>query len=138
MRCTSTRPGAYVLEPDPAVVRAQLVDELACALDAWRLDAEVAYLSTAALALSPFARTFAVLAVHRYDPAALRRALRQAGWRPVEIMKRRFPVPPEEVRRQLGAWQAGEPVTLIMTRLEGRPTCIVCQEVSRSATLRSG
>ena len=38
-------PGDYIYDPDPAVVRAHLIDPLARLLSAWKLDPQIAYLS---------------------------------------------------------------------------------------------
>ncbi len=51
-------PGAYLYEPDPAVLRAGLVQTLGGQLDAWQIDADIAYLSSDRLVETPFARAW--------------------------------------------------------------------------------
>src|SRR5262249_27108531 len=56
-----TRPPlAYLYDPDPAVIRAGLVTDLAVMLGARQLDAEIAYLTSDRLELGAFARALPV------------------------------------------------------------------------------
>jgi THUMP domain-containing protein len=122
-------PGAYLYDPDPAVVRAHLIDELARRLGAWKLDGQVAYLCADVHTDTPFARGFRVLSVQAFHLKRLRRFLQGEGMRPVEVRRRHFPMTPEAVRACLGRWEAPRPVTLVLTRLGDRPSCLVCDKV---------
>ncbi|MBT4503681.1 MAG: SAM-dependent methyltransferase, partial [Gemmatimonadetes bacterium] len=124
-------PGGYIYDPDPAVVRAHLLDELARQLDAWKLDPHIAYLSGDACHSSPFARTYRLLTCLPFHLKRLRRHLLDAGLRPVEIKKRRFPMTPEEVRRRLRIDTGTADTTLILTRLADRPVCLICEKVEQ-------
>src|SRR5215218_6155135 len=53
-------PGAYLLDPSPAVTRAGLVEDLARDLGAWKLDPQIAFLSADQPLRSPFGRLLAV------------------------------------------------------------------------------
>ena len=119
-------PGPFVYDPDPAVVRSHLLDELAGLLDAWKLDAQVAYLSSQRLSLTPFAQSFRLLCTQPFHVRRLRQFLLGAGLYPAEVKKRRFPVEPEELRRLLDLEPGGRRVVLILTRIAGKPVVLVC------------
>ena len=128
--------GSYLYDPDPAVVRAGLIDRLAVHLDAWKLDARTAYLTSDGSAASPFAQAFRVLWDMPFNLKRLRRALAQQGQRAEEIKKRHFPIEPEDMRRLLAAKEdrGGDPlhaVTLVLTRIAGRPHAFVCERVGK-------
>src|SRR5262249_31834837 len=68
-------PGRFLYDPDPAVIRAGLVTDLAHSLQAWQLDAEIAYLS-GAVERTPFARTYLVEESLPFHLGRLRELLR--------------------------------------------------------------
>ena len=122
--------GSYVYDPDPAVVRAHLIDELAREIRAWKLDAQVAYLSSDALAATPLARAYRVLNVMPFQVKKLRQHLRREGFFPQQIKRRRFPLEPVEVERKLGVTSGDVPVILILTRLNDKTACLICETVA--------
>ena len=122
--------GSYVYDPDPAVVRAHLIDELARKIGAWKLDAQVAYLSSDALAATPLARAYRVIDVMPFQVKKLRKHLRREGFFPQQIKRRRFPLEPIEVERKLGVTSGDIPIILILTRLDDKRTCLICETVA--------
>jgi SAM-dependent methyltransferase len=121
--------GAYIYDPDPAVVRSHLIDPLARRLSAWKLDPQIAYLSGDKAVKTPFARCYQVLHWLPFNLKSLRRHLLKEGLRPTTIMKRRFPIQPMELQRLLRLQGAGHPVTLIATRIDERAVVAVCEPV---------
>lgn len=119
-------PGSFVYDPDPALVRAHLLDELARKLDAWKLDPHIAYLSGATLMPTPFARVYRVQVCLPFNLKRLRQFLVQERLFPAEIKKRRFPIEPQELRQLLDLPVQGQGVTLILTRLADRPFVLIC------------
>jgi len=126
-------PGAYVYDPDPAVVRSHLIDELARQLDGWKLDEQIAYLSSDTLVQTPFARAYRVLETLPFQVKKLRRRLREQGFFPQQVKRRRFPLEPIEVERKLGIDSGDIPVALLLTRLADKTTCLICQIIGNSA-----
>lgn len=120
-------PGAYVYDPDPAVVRSHLIDPLAQKLDAWKLDPEIAYLSSDHLCSTPFARAYQVLTCLPFHLKRLRRFLIGENMYPHEIKKRRFPLDSDDLRRQLKIPSGAHPITLIATRLANKPIVFICK-----------
>jgi len=127
-------PGRFVCDPDPAVVRSHLLHLLARNLSAWRLDPQVAYLSMDSPVASPLARLYEVLDRVPFHLRRLRQRLVAEGWYPDQIMRRRFPLQPDQLRSLLkltggGAGPDSRPVSLIATRLDGDATVLICQHV---------
>ncbi|MDA0745188.1 MAG: SAM-dependent methyltransferase [bacterium] len=119
-------PGRFLYEPDRAVIRAHLIDQLAEDLDAWKLDPEVAYLSSDRLNKTPFARAFSIIEVFPFSLKRLQKYLNGAQIGRLEIKKRRFPVEPETLRHRLKL-RGDQPATIVLTRINEHPTVLVCQ-----------
>lgn len=113
-------------DPEPAVTRAGLVAQLAAELRAWPLADGSAYLTGTTLVRVPFARAFAVLEVLPFSVRRLRERLRARGWRLGEVLRRRFPVEPDELRRLTGQLE-GEPVAAVCTTVGERRVVILCR-----------
>lgn len=122
-------PGRYLFDLDPAVGRAALVDGVAPAIEAWRLDERTAYLSGDLQASSPFARRFRVIDVMPFAERRLREALRALRASRVEVMRRASPVDTNALERRLNAALAGDGavLTVALTRVAGAHTAIVCE-----------
>ncbi|MFC8847010.1 MULTISPECIES: methyltransferase domain-containing protein [unclassified Micromonospora] len=119
----------YVHDPDPAVVRAHLVAELAGELDATLADPTIAYLYADAPGATPFARCLEVTDVLPFSLKRLRALLRERAVGRVEILKRGSALEPERLRRDLRL--AGpEAASLVLTRVAGAPTVLVCRPVT--------
>ncbi len=118
-------PGAYLLEPDPAVIRAGLVRALGERLDAWQLDPEVAYLSSDGRPETPFARAWRVLRHGPFRKKTLARWLRDLGPARVTVTGRATPIAPETLRRQLPSDPRGPERAVIVTRGSDGPLAIV-------------
>ncbi len=121
-------PSAFLYDPDPAVVRSHLVGLLAHRLDATLVTEQVAYLTSATEKTTPFARCFRVLAQVPFGVRRLRQRLDGEGWRATEILRRRFPVDPPDLARDLrGAGHVGDQaVSLLCTRVDDRPVVFIC------------
>ncbi|NBE80748.1 THUMP-like domain-containing protein [Micromonospora rubida] len=118
----------YVHDPDPAVVRAHLVAELADAIDATLADPSIAYLYADAPGETPFARCLEVTDVLPFSLKRLRALLRERRVGRVEILKRGSALEPEKLRRDLRL--AGpEAASLVLTRVADAPTVLLCRPV---------
>ena len=120
-------------EPDPAVIRAGLVAELANELDGWMLDEHIAYFCAEAPPQGPLAglaRSYRVLETMDYSPKTLTRWCAEHQVTSVEIKKRGVDVTPETLRKKiLPKRSAGTKhhVTLVLTRLEDERVTAVVQ-----------
>ena len=118
------RAGGWLHEPDPAVVAAGLVPQLAEELDAHGLSSGPTYLLSAGPATSAFARSYAVEDVLPFQLKALRAYLRDRGVGRLTIKKRGVAVEPEQLRKQLRPTGEAE-ATIAITRVGGQQTVLV-------------
>lgn len=120
--------GAYLHEPDGAVIRARLIGEVARSLEAGMLDEHIAYLTSDAALTSPFVSSFRVREVLPADVKALGKALRERGIGRLEIKKRGVDVDPAALRTRLKL-RGAESATLFLTRIGTRRTAILADRL---------
>lgn len=108
--------GAFVHEPDGAVIRARLIGDVARSLDAGMLDPRIAYLTSDVALTSPFVSSFRVREELPPDTKALARALRARGIGRLEIKKRGVDVDPAALRTSLKL-RGEDSATLLLTRV---------------------
>ncbi len=118
--------GAYLFEPDGAVIRAGLVGEVAAAVDARLLHHTIAYLTGDADATTQLATRYRVLDVLPYKPATLASYLRERGVGALEIKKRGMDVSPERVRKELKL-RGDNAATVILTRAGDRRVAMIVE-----------
>jgi len=118
-------PGDWLLDPDPAVVRAGLVGELAQRVDGRLLDPTIAYLSTRQHIETPFAQSLAIEESLPFHLGRLRELLRKRGVGTVEIRRRGSAVEPETLWRQLRL-RGSERRIIVLTQVQAQPWVLVC------------
>jgi hypothetical protein len=118
--------GRYLYEPDGAVIRARLIGDLGRRLDATMVSDGIAYLSADTAVETPFASRFRVVESLPLDERRLKRELASRGVGTVEIKKRGVDVDPAAFRRKL-ALHGTESATLVLTRVAGRHTALLCE-----------
>jgi len=118
-------PGAVIYEPDRAVIRAHLIDQLAGDLGAWKLAPDVAYLSSADLTSTPFARAYGITETFPFSIKRLQGYLDAHEIGRLDIKKRRFPLTPDQVRARLKLEGDGHAL-VFLTRIAEKPMVIVC------------
>ncbi len=124
-----TPPKEYLYEPDGAVIRAHLAQALARRLNATRLDAEIAYLTSDAAQDTPFARRFRLEDALPFQLKRLRRYLQARNVGRVTIKKRGSPLDPDKLRRQLrlrGDRQVHR--VLFLTQVKGEAAVLIGRE----------
>lgn len=120
--------GAYLHEPDGAVIRARLIGDVARSLEAGMLDEHIAYLTSDAALTSAFVASFRVREVLPADVKALGKALRERGIGRLEIKKRGVDVDPAALRTRLKL-RGSESATLFLTRIGSRRTAILADRI---------
>ena len=118
----------YLYEPDPAVIRAHLVQNLGQLIDARPIDPHIAYLIGQGLVETPFATAYAIIDRFPFHLKALNRRLRELSVGRVVIKKRGFPQEPGEVRKQLKL-TGDQEMTLVLTRVDRQHQVILCRPV---------
>ena len=117
--------GAYLYEPDGAVIRAGLVTAVAAGVGGGLVDPHIAYVTSDALV--PYAvRARLPRCVEQlpYREKPLRAALHERGIGRLTIKKRGVQVVPEELRKRL-ALRGDNEATLVLTRVSGQGTALL-------------
>ena len=124
-------------EPDPAVIRAGLVADLAQGLGGRLLDEHIAYFCTDEPPqgrLAGLARGYRVLEVMSYSPKMLKRWCSDQQVTSLEIKKRGVDVVPETLRKQVLPKRTAGPkrhVTLVITRIADERVAAVVEPLPR-------
>jgi SAM-dependent methyltransferase len=121
--------GAYLYEPDGAVIRARLIGDLARSLGARMLRHDIAYLTSDDLAPTPFASAFRVLEELPTKESDLRASLAQRGIGVLEIKKRGADVDPATLRKRLKL-KGDASGTLVLTRIGARHVALLVERVA--------
>src|SRR5690242_10722239 len=120
--------GAYIFDPDPAVVRSHLVAEFAATVGGRLGDPEIAYVYADTPADTPFARRLEITDVLQFSLKRLRALLRERGVGRLEIRKRGSALEPDQLRRDLRL-SGSQAASLVLTRVAGAPTALLCRPV---------
>lgn len=118
----------YLIDPDPAVVRAHLVRQYAARYGLCRFDEHLAYLTGDTP--PPRMRAFEILAAAPFTERAARAWVRQDGVGTLEIKQRGTPIVPDELRRRLrpgGDRHIAR--TLVIARIGRGPVAFWCRAV---------
>jgi hypothetical protein len=126
----ATPVGRVLYEPDPAVIRAHLVEHLAVAIGATKVDEQIAYLTADTLIETPFATAFAVQESMPFGLKRINRRLRTMEVGELVIKKRGLAVDPEQFRRRLKYGGGQDRIVLVLTRVQDRPTALICRPTS--------
>lgn len=120
-------PRGWLLEPDAALLRAGLVQDVAHALEAYQLDATIAYLTSDARPDTPWARAWQIEAWMPFNVKKLRAYLRERGVGTLTVKKRGSPLTPEQLISQVKP-KGDASRTLVLTRHQGAPIVIICAD----------
>lgn len=118
-------PLAYLYEPDPAVLRAKLVQPLAAQIGAQQIDKTIAFLTSDRAIETPFAKRFQVENWFPFQLKRLRAYLRERRVGQLTIKKRGSPLDVEQLRRQLRL-KGEQSRILILTHVQGQPAVLIC------------
>lgn len=114
--------GAYLYEPDGAVIRAGLVTAVAAGVDGGLIDAQIAYVTSDSSFRTPFARGYRVIEELPYREKLLKAALRERGIGRLTIKKRGVEIVPETLRQRLHL-SGPEEGTIVLSRVRGGGSC---------------
>jgi SAM-dependent methyltransferase len=128
--CSLAPPGAYLYEPDPAVIRAGLVTTLAEQIGAAQIDREIAYLTADRAVATPFARCWPIVEWLPFSLKRLRARLRALDAGAVTAKKRGSPLDTDALARQLSGGGARR-LVVVLTRVDDQPAAIICDEPVR-------
>ena len=122
-------PSGYLVEPDPAVIRAGLVTTLGAQLRASQLDETIAYLCCPEPVDTPFARFWPVQDWMPFHLKKLRAYCRERNIGRVTVKKRGSPITPEQLMAGLKL-KGEEERVLVLTRYAGEPIVMICGTIT--------
>lgn len=122
-------PQRWLCEPDPAIIRAGLVRDLANAHGGALLDEQIAYFTTQHRPETSWLRAWEVHEWLPFNLKHLRKRLRQRDIGRVTIKKRGSPITPEELSRKLKLKES-QSATLVLTRYEDAPIVLICADIT--------
>ncbi len=122
-------PGRVLYEPDPAVIRARLVEVLADRLGATKLDPDIAYLTADRAIPTPFAHAYRVEEALPFGLKRLAARLRALDAGIVTVKKRGSPLDIDALARRLRG-RGARPLTVVLTHVLGRPYALICEVLS--------
>jgi hypothetical protein len=120
--------GAFLIEPDPAVMRSGLVTTLGESLGAHLIAEDIGFLSADDGRPTPFGRTFRVLETAPFRLKSLQAIVDQRRIGRLTVKRRGSAVEPEALARRLRLRGEGEGL-VILTRHGGRQTMILAERV---------
>jgi hypothetical protein len=124
---TLSQPLSYFYEPDAAVIRAGLVQNLMLELGAAQVDREIAYLTANQRISTPFTRVWEIEDWFPFQLKRLRAYLRERQVGLLTVKKRGSPIVPEELIQSLRLPKgAPEERVVFLTQMVGRPIVVVC------------
>jgi SAM-dependent methyltransferase len=123
---TLSTPLAYLYEPDPAVIRAHVIGQLAEQLGAAQIDHEIAYLTADRAIDTPFARCWRVLEWLPWNLKRLRARLHALDAGAVTVKKRGSPLDTDALARQLSG-DGARALVVVLTRVADQPAALICE-----------
>jgi len=131
-RCSSLESapvGEFLYEPDPAVIRAHLIPQLASDISAAWIEPGVAYLTSNRYVATAFASAFRIVDHLPYDRKEVQRRLRTLGAHLYSVKKRGVPLDPVAVHKELAP--CGDlPLDLVLMRKSGRVLAMLCSRLN--------
>jgi hypothetical protein len=122
--------GAYLYEPDPAIIRAGLTNVVASETDGWLISSDIAYVLSDRLVHSPLAASYRIHTNLPFRIKHLESELNSRDVGRVIVKKRGAPQEPEEVRKQLKLKGSLEAV-VILARLGKQIIAMIGEEVKQ-------
>ncbi len=122
-----SEPRAWLIEPDPALIRAGLVADAAHEFNGTQLDESIAYFTTDNKPNSPWLRAWRILDWMPFNGKKLKAYLRERNVSTVTVKKRGTAVTPETLIPQLKL-KGSESRTLVLTRYQGQQIVMICED----------
>ena len=116
----------YIYEPDSAVIRAGLVELLAGKINATKISANIAFLTTEEKIETPFAKCFKVISSMQYNEKELKKELKKLDCGTLNVIKRGSPIEVPALLKRLKL-KGKNYFTLLLTREGEKRTAIIAK-----------
>lgn len=126
-------PRGWLVEPDPALLRAGLVQDAAAYFNGAMLDETIAYFTADKKPDSVWVRAWAIVDWMPFNLKKLRAYLREHHVGRVTVKKRGVPITPEALIPQLKL-KGAEERTLVLTRYQGERVVLICLNMQSGGT----
>jgi hypothetical protein len=126
--------GEVLLDPNPAITRSGLVEDLARSLPtpADMIDPRIAFLVTTAAVVTPFARALRIVDSFPWHEKRLKKRLRELGSGPVDVRRRGLAGDVDAITARLRGG-GDRPFTVAMTRMQDKPWAIICEPIKETS-----
>jgi SAM-dependent methyltransferase len=124
---TVGEPGEYLLDPNPAVTRAGLVEDLARTVGGWKIDDQIAFISINREISTPFARTLRVVDSAPWNEKRFAARLRELGVGAADLRRRGLAGDVDQIRRRLKL-SGPHRATVVLTRVGDKPWGLICAD----------
>jgi SAM-dependent methyltransferase len=118
--------GETLHDPNPAITRAGLVEDLARTIGGAKIDDRIGFLVAAEPVATPFARPLRIVASVPWNEKVLRRAVRDLGGGPVDIRRRGLAGDVNAITKRLRG-KGQRALTIAMTRVMDEPWALICE-----------
>jgi SAM-dependent methyltransferase len=122
-------PQGWLCEPDPAILRANLVKDVTHACNGAMLDESIAYFTTQVKPNFVWVRAWQIVDWMPFNLKKLKAYLRERNIGNITVKKRGSPITPEELTQKLKL-KGANACTLVLTQLRGEPIVIICKNLS--------
>ncbi len=117
--------GETLLDPNPAVTRSGLVEDLARSIGAVKIDDRIGFLLASEPVVTPFARSLRIVASLPWNERLLRARLRDLDAGALDIRRRGLVGDVDAITKRLRG-RGPHPYTVAMTRVMDQPWALVC------------
>ncbi len=131
-------PDMTIIDPNPAVTRAGLVQDLARQLGAAMIDERIAFLLVDQVVSTPFGRCLQVVDSMPWHERRVAARLRELGAGAIDVRRRGLAGDVDAISRRLrgsGSRSGGDqirPYTVLMTRLRDQPWAVIAEDPARN------
>ncbi len=121
-------PGEYLLDPNPAVTRAGLVEDLARMVGGRKIDPQIAFIAVSEEVTTPFARTLRVVDSAPWNEKRFAARLRELGVGAADLRRRGLAGDVDQIRRRLKL-HGPHRATVALTRVNDKPWGLICADL---------
>ncbi len=117
--------GETLLDPNPAVTRSGLVEDLARSIGAVKIDERIGFLLAPEPVVTPFARSLRIVESLPWNERVLRAHLRDLDAGAIDIRRRGLAGDVDAITKRLRG-KGQHPFTIAMTRVKDQPWALIC------------